>query len=180
MPIQQAGEFDDLLQRFMDFMDGGPSLPALVLLTLLVTPVLALLHELGHALAALVLLPGRVHITIGSRKPLVTIRLGRLSLDLHPLVVPWRFDALCAYEIEQTRGDAALVALAGPAASLATGVIAWRLTAFTSPGHLDDVLAFMALGAVVSMVVCLVPVTLTDSNGVVPKTDGRVVVDALR
>jgi hypothetical protein len=150
---------------------------ALIFLT---APLLSLLHELGHAGAALVLLPGRVVVRVGGPKPLVIREAGRLTVGLHPVMVPWRFDAVCAYEAPGSRLETAVVALAGPAASLITGMVAASAFVRVEPGLPHDLLGVMTLASFFTVIVCLLPLTLTDSTGARLKTDGATVVAALR
>jgi len=150
---------------------------ALIVLT---APLLSLLHELGHAAAALVLLPGRVIVRVGGSKPLVISEAGRLTVGLHPVMVPWRFDAVCAYEAPSSRLETALIALAGPAASLITGIVAVGAFVRVEPGFVHDLFGVMTAASFFTVVVCLLPLRLTDSTGTRLQTDGATVVAALR
>lgn len=172
---------DDALRGFTEFMDGGPSLPITLAIFLFTAPVLGLAHELGHALAALVLLPGRVLVQVGGPRPLLTGEAGRLTIAVHPLVLPWRFDAVCAYEdAPASRLETVVIALAGPAASFIVGMVSLSVYAQLEPGLLHTVVGLIALASFFSVVVCLVPMTLTDSRGMRLRTDGATVVAALR
>ena len=138
-------------------------------------------HELGHALAALVLLPGRVLIRVGGPQPLGAVDVGRMNVAFHPLVLPWRFDAVCSYDADSaSRAETVVIALAGPAASLVAGVFALNALEHAGPGLLHDVLRVATLLALGSVVICLVPLTLTDAQGTRLRTDGATVIDALR
>jgi len=172
---------DHAVRGFQSFMDGGPPLPVSLALLFLTAPFLALLHELGHAVAALVLLPGRVVVQIGGgSKPMVVSEAGRLAVGFHPVMLPWRFDAVCAYEAPSSRVETAVIALAGPAASFITGTGAVSAFVRTESGLLHDLLGVMTLASFFTVVVCLVPLTLTDSTGARLQTDGATVVAALR
>jgi hypothetical protein len=89
----------------------------------------ALVHELGRAAAALVLTRGRVCVLLGSGRPLLGVRVGRL------LVAPtarwlWGGECLHAPETSARRSTAILLAgpLAGDVAFLAGAAAAatWR------------------------------------------------------
>lgn len=169
-----------ILQAFVDFMNGLPSIPYLVLISLAVEPVLVLAHELGHAVAALARLRGPVVVRVGGFNPLAVITFGRLTLQLSPLVVPWRFAGVCAHESRTTRLDAMIIALAGPFASLLAGLALGAAAHAVAPSVLHTVLfvaAFIALG---SGVICLTPMTLTDSRGRKLRTDGAQALATLR
>lgn len=172
----------DVIFDFARFIDGLPSIPVLLAIVVIVEPVLILLHELGHAAAAVSRLPGPVVVRVGGVKPLITINMGRVQLRLHPIVVPWRFDGQCIYETRfQTRADAVVIALAGPALSLATGLLAWLALGFTGAASpLHSILQVATLLAVGSGVLCLIPLTLQDTKGTRLRTDGALVVAALR
>ncbi len=84
-----------------------------------------LLHELGHAVAALVATRQRIALELGRGPGFKRLQLGRLGLALGP----WRlWHGATRYDRRrEPRGVQALVALAGPVASLAAlagGVIA--------------------------------------------------------
>ncbi|MGZ6680674.1 MAG: hypothetical protein ACXVFK_10725 [Solirubrobacteraceae bacterium] len=79
-----------------------------------------LVHELGHALAARSLVDTDVLIRIGDRVPLGTVRFGRVAVDLNAIATPRRAAGVAYADLSQaTPRDMLLIALAGPAASLA-------------------------------------------------------------
>jgi hypothetical protein len=171
-----------VLADFVRFMNGLPSLPVFLVIVVFVEPLLVLAHELGHAAAAVSRLPGRVVVRVGGVRPLLTLNAGRVSLRLHPLVLPWRFSGQCAYEGgSQSRGDAIVIALAGPATSLGCGLAALLASGAVgnaSPLHsILQVATFLGFG---TCVLCLVPLTLRDSTGRTMRTDGAQVAAALR
>lgn len=173
---------DELLRSFVDFMDGLPSIPLMLAIALATAPLLALFHELGHAVVAVSRLPGRVHVTVGGEDSLISFELGRIAVSLHPLVLPWRFDGVCAYETEsESRVDAIVIALAGPAASLAVGISGFALVgAVTMASWLEIFIAVASFNSVGMAIICLVPMTLTDTRGTTLRTDGANVLAALR
>jgi hypothetical protein len=177
----RVSTFDDGVRGFMNFMDSGPSIPLTLAIALLLAPVLGLIHDLGHATAALVLLPGRVLVRVGGPQPLGAVDVGRMNVSFHPLVLPWRFDAVCSYEADSaSRAETIAIALAGPAASLVAGVFALNALEHAGSGPLHDVLKVATLLSLGSVVVCLLPFTLTDSQGTRLRTDGATAIDALR
>jgi hypothetical protein len=180
--VRVPAESSRVLTDLVHFMDGLPSLPVLLVIAVLVEPALMLLHELGHAVAAASRLPGPVLVRVGGERPLLSGSLGRVRLLLHPIVLPWRFDGRCVYDARsQTRADAVVIALAGPAASFASGLLAWMALhslGTASPLHaLFEVATFLALG---TGLICLVPLTLHDAKGTRLRTDGAIVVAAMR
>ncbi|MGZ4268062.1 MAG: metalloprotease [Solirubrobacteraceae bacterium] len=101
-------------------MDGAPSPVPLAALFLAVGLVSTLVHELGHALAARSLVDTDVLIRIGDRVPLGTVRFGRVAVDLNAIATPRRAAGVAYADLSQaTPRDMLLIALAGPAASLA-------------------------------------------------------------
>lgn len=84
------------------------------LAVLLAGPIVLLVHELGHALAALALTRGPVVVQIG-RRALVTPRLGRLTLALGPGGLQ---GGACWHLAPDTRRAEAAIAACGPLASL--------------------------------------------------------------
>jgi hypothetical protein len=97
-------------------------------------------------------------------------------------MLPWRFDAVCVYEDrDQSRTDAVLIALAGPAASVATGLATWAaLRATAGTPWVDAILGVATFASLATAFVCLVPLTLTDSRGDTLRTDGACVLAAIR
>jgi hypothetical protein len=161
------------------FLDSSP--PTLVMLTmvLLALPPNALVHELGHAGAALALRPGRVAVSVGSEQPLVVWDLGRMTIAVNPLVLPWRLGAACAYEAPETRAQAALIAFAGPAASMATCLLAWSALAFLGPGLLHAFLWGLTFVSLITTVVSLAPFSFNDAQGNRRGSDGAIILAAL-
>lgn len=79
---------------------------------------LTLLHELGHAVAALPFVQGRIVVSVG-RQPARPLTLGRLELRIRPLNGPrwgW-FGHVEADEETTSRGQAVVVVLGGPVAT---------------------------------------------------------------
>ena len=171
-----------MVENFAHFMDHGlPSLPVFLLVALVTAPILAAIHELGHGIAAVAMLPGRATLRIGREPPLTTFSIGRLDFRVRLLVVPWRFDATCEYGALHSRTEAILIALAGPFASLCTGILALKAMDHSNTGSVVhavfSVTAFMALS---SAIICLVPMTLTSGkSGAKMHSDGKHIVAAL-
>jgi membrane-associated protease RseP (regulator of RpoE activity) len=93
------------------------------LLLLLLAPTITILwHELAHALFALALTPQEVKLVVGFG-PNTGVRLGRLDLRFGPVL----FGGYCAYAGADRRGDRALIAAAGPVASVFLAAVAWKL-----------------------------------------------------
>jgi hypothetical protein len=89
---------------------------SLAICACLVTPLLVVVHELGHAVAAVALTPQRVMIRIGGEPYLVRFALGRIDVRFHPT----GYIAHCDLDTRViTPGRLALVALAGPVTSIA-------------------------------------------------------------
>ena len=120
----------DVLARTLD------RTPLLVLwgLTLLWVPPLVLLHELGHAAAAIGATEDRVTAHVGRGPELVAFSLGRCRVSIGPLLLP---GGHCEYDPSRLRRgrDEAWIALAGPLTSLLAAVTltVLALAAETSP-----------------------------------------------
>jgi hypothetical protein len=176
-----VSSIDQALHEFTNFMDGGPPPPWIVLpLFVLSQPLLALVHELGHAGAALALSSGRVAIAIGRYPPLVARDLGRMTIAFHPVAPILRNHAECTPPAPKSRTEDALVALAGPAASLVTCIVARSALVHVSPGLLHDALWMVTFLSLVATVGNLVPFTFTDSQGRRRRSDGATILAALR
>jgi hypothetical protein len=162
-----------MVQQFADFMDSL-SIATLVVMVLVSEPLSAFVHELGHGIVAVTRVSGDVRVHVGGTKPLVQWSWGRLGVGLSPLVIPGYFGGHCTYEARaSSRADRILIALGGPAASLAFGLLLWMLdrSVFTSGAthRIAAITAFVSLG---SGFICLVPLKLTDSRGRTIPTDG--------
>jgi hypothetical protein len=169
-----------MVQQFADFMDGI-SWPLLGLTLIVVAAPMALVHELGHASVAVLRLPGKVIVRVGGDDPTATFDLGRIAVRFHPVVRPWRFDAVCLFPDTASRADTALIALGGPAASIAAGLFAIAgAQSVVPPGIAHDFLIYASLEALFSGFLSLVPMTLTDSRGVRMRTDGSLAIHAIR
>jgi membrane-associated protease RseP (regulator of RpoE activity) len=95
--------------------------PFLVLVFAAFGPPLILIHELGHALAALALTRGHVRVTVGVGPAAALLRQDRL--EVRAALIP--AFGVCEYDpwtLQRPRAEA-WIALAGPAASLAACVL---------------------------------------------------------
>jgi hypothetical protein len=163
---------------FITFTDGGPpSIWILVAMYLLTMPCLALVHELGHAAAALALRPGAVVVAIGRPPHLLHLILGRMTILFDPWIGLWGAQAECAHQRAETRKQDALIAAAGPAASLLACIVTRSMLVRLEPGLLHDALAVITV-YLLSGVFNLIPISFT-RHGTRVRSDGRIIVDAL-
>jgi len=95
-------------------------MPSLLQL-LVATPLVVLLHELAHAGMALALTRGKVLVVVGYG-PGVKLQLGRLAVHLSPLAA----SGCCVHRATRESSDRAIIAAAGPVASLMLAVFGWR------------------------------------------------------
>jgi hypothetical protein len=98
---------------------------------LLVGPLAVLVHEAGHALAALLLTPDAVDLHVGDRGTGVAVRIGRLRATLRP----WACGQTAGHVVFRppALGRYAAVAAAGPAASLAGALVGALIEVRLSP-----------------------------------------------
>jgi hypothetical protein len=172
-----------VLDQLIPFADHLTPFQLLVvaICALVLNPVLTVLHELGHAAAAVVLRPGHVGIQIGARRPVATLEVGRLIVAVHPFVPPWGKTGYCVWDrTDQRRVETVGIALAGPAVELCCGGLA--LLGFTA---VDGALARIAFGvtailALYSALASLAPITYRDKQGREMPTDGALALAALR
>ena len=149
------------------------------LAVLLAGPIVLLLHELGHALAALALTRGPVVVQTG-RRAFVTPRLGRLTLALGPGGLQ---AGACWHLAPDSRPAEAAIAAAGPLASLLlAAVAALACVRLDPPRGLELLLAAIAvlgvLDAVGNLWPALHPARRT-ATGVPQESDGRIVARCL-
>ena len=104
-------------------------LPSLLQL-LLATPAAVLLHELAHAGMALSLTRGRVLVVVGYG-PGMKVTLGRLALHVSPLAA----SGCCVHRAMRDSTDRAIIAAAGPVASLLLAALGWRVSQVLAGDH---------------------------------------------
>jgi hypothetical protein len=169
-----------MLESAARFIDGLP-VAALTVTSFLAMGPLVLVHELGHGLPALPLTDGPVLVKVGRPQPLLRFRLGRVLLELHPLIsFQLPFAGICAHAPARSRSAAVAIALGGPAASLLTAAAAFAMALSASAGSTARaVLVLLAGVAAWQGAASLVPRTKT-KGGITIRTDGGVVLDLLR
>jgi hypothetical protein len=149
------------------------------LAVLLAGPVVLLLHELGHAVAALALTRGPVIVQTG-RRSFVTLRRGRLTLALGPGGLQ---AGACWHLAPDTPRAEAIIAAAGPLASLVTCAVAATTCLALDPPRtaglaLAAVAVLAALDAVRNLLPILHPARRT-VTGAPQESDGRIVARCL-
>lgn len=93
--------------------------------------------------------------------------------------MPWRNQARIEYSESQSRADAVLITLAGPAASLAGALLALGAMYALENTILRPAFEVIALFGLIVTGFCLIPLTIT-SNRKAMHTDGKHVVAALQ
>jgi len=149
------------------------------LAVLLAGPIVLLLHELGHAVAALALTRGPVVVQTG-RRAFVTPRLGRLTLALGPGGL---HAGACWHLAPSSRPAEAAIAAAGPLASLLLATVAsLACLRLDPPRGLELPLAAIAvlgvLDAAGNLWPALHPARRT-ATGAPQESDGRIVARCL-
>jgi hypothetical protein len=114
-----------------------------------------LVHELGHAVAALRAVGGHVVVRAGG-DPAATLRLGRLVIALGPLVAA---GGACLHKPPASARDAARIAAGGPLASLLGAVAAGAAWA-AAPGPLHPAAGAPALACAAGFLVSAAPVVV--------------------
>jgi Zn-dependent protease len=161
------------------FMDASPGIAVVFLYGVVTAVPVVFIHELGHAVAARVLLDADVDLSVGSTGRIAELRLGRITAQIHALSLRRSAGEVTFGAARATARDVLLVALAGPLASLAgTVVCALLLSAAPTSGLTHDLLWCSVSGGVFG-VLNLLPFTLRDGSGAI-QSDGRVAFDALR
>jgi hypothetical protein len=170
------------LGTFVEFMDMMPRGAWLLVLFVAVGIPTTLIHELGHAATARRRLGGDVAVSVGNTTPLATLRWGRVTANINAFSKPGAVAGSASISASQaTARDVLLIALAGPAASLAQFAICAPLYAMVSPGLLHDVLWMATAGGAGGFLINLVPMRLHENDtGRTIATDGRLALDALR
>jgi hypothetical protein len=176
---------EGVLTALADAMNGGPGFPWWIAWIALISLVVTAIHESGHLVAALWTGQEHVALRIGSFGGLIDQRLGALRADVALVGVPWRSSGDVSFDAAQTTARQMLViALAGPAASLAgAGGTAW-ISASTRSSSVSEFFAMATVAGVFAGLLNLIPMTLTQGTrrnpGARVATDGRHARDALR
>ena len=146
---------------------------------LLAGPLVMLIHELGHAVAALVLTRGPVVVQTG-RRAFLTPRIGRLTLAIGPGGLQ---AGACWHRAPDTQGREAVIAAAGPIASLALATIAGCACLALDPSRtaglaLAAIAVLGILDAIGNLIPLLHPARRT-VTGAPQESDGRIVARCL-
>jgi hypothetical protein len=138
-----------------------PDLLLFPLLALAWSPLLVLLHELGHAFAALALSSGDVEIDMNGAG---------------------FFGGRATYEPNRLRRprDEALIAAAGPAVTLVLAAVLWLAWAQSGADSLGTLLGVGALSATLQLFTSLLPVRYGAGLGGPADSDGRAIWRILR
>jgi hypothetical protein len=156
----------------------GAPLPSLLQL-LIAAPVAVLLHELAHAGMALALTRGKVLVVVGYG-PGMKLHLGRLALHVSPLAA----SGCTVHRATRDSSDRAIIAAAGPIASLMLAMTGWRVSEAVSGSHLFLAGLFAALGAASLLITLLTAAPLRYPGAVAigddRDSDGLTVLRALK
>jgi hypothetical protein len=175
-----VGLLRDLAGEIERFMRVEPGMPvALAYLVGMAVPT-ALLHELGHALAAGRRLGVPLYISVGGTGKLVRIHLRRLRMAVNALPLPFGYASFGASRA--SANALLLVALAGPAASFCGFVVAAvALASVAQTGVVHNLLWAAAATSLARVLLSIVPLELKERrDGTRLRTDGRVAFAALR
>ena len=146
---------------------------------LLAGPLVMLIHELGHAVAALVLTRGPVVVQTG-RRAFLTPRIRRLTLAIGPGGLQ---AGACWHLAPESRRAEAAIAAAGPLASLVTAATAATACLILQPPRaaglaLAALAVLAALDALANLWPALHPPRRT-VTGAPQESDGRIVARCL-
>jgi hypothetical protein len=170
------GVLDDVMGQ------APPSLPFALFAIAVMGPPAILVHELGHAVAARLLVGGAITLRIGGRDTGLRMRMGGVTVSLDP--VGSLATGGGAVQFDPGRGtlaDALAIVLAGPFASFLGAVVSLRfLYGATSPYEGVSALlwAFFLLNVIAT--VNVLPFRVRERrDGPMVRSDGRLVMDML-
>jgi hypothetical protein len=150
-----------------------------ILQLLIAAPLAVLLHELAHAGMALSLTRGRVLVVVGYG-PGMKLNLGRLAVHVSPLAA----SGCCVHRATRDSVDRAIIAAAGPVASLLMAAFGWRLGQALEGGHAFVAGMCSALGVAGAAIALLTALPMRYPAGVAigddRDSDGMTVWRALR
>jgi Peptidase M50B-like len=131
---------------------------SLLAIILVLWPLVVLVHEAGHAAAALVLTRGPVTIRLGGDQPAMKLRAWRVAVSID-LPGVWLGGGVAGWRGSLGRASRAAITFAGPLATLVSGAVAAAVAASIGPerrlAHWCVVFAFQSL---LTALVTLTPV----------------------
>ena len=138
-----------------------------------------MLHELSHAGMALALTRGKVLVVVGYG-PGMKLQLGRLAVHLSPLAA----SGCCVHRATRDSSDRAIIAAAGPVASLLLAVLGWRTSEALTQSHpfLAGFAAAVGIAGLLTTIFTAIPMRYPAelAVGADRDSDGMVVLRALR
>ena len=142
------------LQSFTDWMNGGGVGSLVVTLALVASsvPLIVLIHELGHAVVGLIRTEGLVNVRVGRTPPRWRTRLGRLELELNPVLARNSPAGLAKVYAESGVGTQVALILAGPLAEAAAGAVILVVGVHLRLGLAAIVGGFWILNALLNLV----------------------------
>lgn len=145
----------------------------------LISPVLTFLHELGHAICALILANGQVDITIGNfEKKHVSFKIGKLKVYLNKFS-PW-VGYTYSSEMPQEKYKKILIYLGGPIASVLVGFIFTILGAITENIFLKILLCSFIFGSYSQFLTTIIPMTYKHGAYKGRTSDGYEVINVIK
>ncbi|NCD71394.1 tetratricopeptide repeat protein [Mucilaginibacter agri] len=150
------------------------------------SPLIALLHELGHAFAYLILTkPNHIDVFVGSygnEKNSYSFKLGRLSLHFkYSFPFIWGVGLCKSDTIESTPWKYIIILLAGPIFTLVMAIVFGLLAFhFDANGQLRMFCVALILFSFISLLTNLAPRTLNRSTANYLESDGRQIAFTLK
>jgi hypothetical protein len=124
------------VETFVDFMNGGSLLGTLagIAIAVCLLPLVVLIHEAGHSLAALAVGHRVTKVVVGDDRPLLTVSGNGFRLRLGPVTGTGGVAGYVCHGSDKVEPrDVFLTALAGPVASLAGAVATGLLAVWAWP-----------------------------------------------
>jgi hypothetical protein len=176
----------DLLELLAEFvvlyMTNGMFLVQLVSIAVAGVP-MTLLHEFGHAFAAVNLLGEDVEVEAGNYGRFAELQLGRITVTMNAIAAdPTKPAGYAEFDASRaTARDVLLIALAGPAASLLGTLLTALVLYATSPGWVLAMLLWTTILVGVIGVLNAAPFRYqTTRRSPMMRSDGLLALDALR
>lgn len=156
----------------------------LFLLFFIVRFLTILVHELGHAIPAIIFTRQHVAIYIGSYgddEGNIQFNKGLLEINIKRNPLLWRKGLCVVYDDDMTLRQRMIHVLAGPLSSLVIGgVAAFIAIAFDMHGLIKLISGIFLLSAVLDLIVNLYPRTIQINDYSTLDTDGRTALRLLR
>lgn len=172
---------ETIAEAIVNYIDNGPGFLVTMVYVFVAGYPMVLLHEFGHAVAAVRLLGEDVQVEVGKVGKLAELQLGRIAVSMNAIGPPGQAGVAEFDGSRATARDVLLIAIAGPAASLMGVLVTVFVLYAASPSGVFAGLLWAATFMGVIGVLNLVPFRYqVTRRAPASRSDGLLALDAAR